>query len=235
VLIAALSVAVLAACTTTVGGSAVRGAALAVPVEQILPTVAEVSAAVGNTLDPGGFPASGGIDLLPNGIRDDSVASPIDCLGPVMPFMRVVYEKDDVRTAAWQEFSRFGAGEAVSSADAGVVGFGSDAEAQRVFVAFTATWRACEGTTVTTHTRDADLYATITEVRVQGPILSATILTGDSRDASRFPTERALGVAQGRIVDVDVAVTGSSPADRVAAGRAVKLAEVMLEKVNRGG
>ncbi len=233
-LIAAVSVPVLAACTTTIGGSAVRGGAPALPVEQILPTVAEVSAAVGNTLDPGSFPARGGIDVLPNGIRDDSVASPIDCLGAVMPFMRVVYEKGDVRTAAWQEFSRFGAGEAVSSADAGVVGFASDAEAQRVFVAFTARWRACEGTTVTTHTRDADLYATITEVRVQGPILSATILTGDSRDASRFPTERALGVAEGRIVDVDVAVTGSSPADRVAAGRAVKLAEVMLEKVSRG-
>ena len=234
-LISAVSVSVLAACTATVGGTAVRGRAFAVPVEQILPTVAEVSDAVGNTLDPDGFPARGGIDVLPNGIRDDSAASPIGCLGAVTPFMRVVYEKGDVRTAAWQGFSRFGAGQTVSSADAGVVGFASDAEAQRMFTAFAARWRACEGATVTTHTRDADLYATVTEVRVQGPILSATILTGDSRDASRFPTEHALGVAEGRIVDVDVAVTGSSPADRVATGRAVRLAEAMLEKVGRGG
>lgn len=233
-LIAAVSVSVLAACTATVGGTAVRGA-FALPVEQILPTVVEVSDAVGSTLDPGGFPVRGGIDVLPNGIRDDSTASPIDCLGAAMPFMRVVYEKGDVREAAWQDFSRFGAGQTVSSVDAGVIGFASDAEAQRMFAAFAARWRACEGTTVTTHARDADLYATITEVRVQGPILSATILTGDSRDGSRFPTEHALGVAEGRIVDVDVAVTGSSPADRLAAGRAVKLAEAMLEKVRLGG
>lgn len=173
--------------------------------------------------------------MLPNGIRDASTASPIDCLGAVTPFMRVVYEKGDVRRAAWREFSRFSAGQTVSSADTGVVEFGSDAEAQQMFSAFVARWRSCEGTTVTTHTRDADLYATVTDVRAEGPILSATIITGDSRDASQFPTERALGVAADCIVDVDVAVTGSSPAKRVDAGRAVNLATLMLEKIRRTG
>ncbi len=182
-------------------------------------------------MDASGSPMRGGIDALPNGIRDESVASPIRCLGSVMPFMRVVYESGDVRAVAWQQFSRFGAGATVSSVDAGVVGFRTDAEAQRMFDAFVTQWRGCQGATVTTHIPVGDLYATVTDVRADGPILSATILTGETGDAARFPTERAVGVAGRYIVDVDAAVTASAPAERVATGRAVRLATAMLDKV----
>lgn len=221
----------LAACTTTVGGAALPRHAASPPVEQILPSAAEVAAAVGNPMDASGSPTRGGIDALPNGIRDESVASPIRCLGSVMPFMRVVYESGDVHAAAWQQFSRFGAGATVSSVDAGVVGFGTDAEAQRMFDAFVTQWRGCQGTTVTTHIPVGDLYATVTDVRADGPILSATILTGETGDAARFPTEHAVGLAGHYIVDVDAAITASAPVERVATGRAVKLATAMLDKV----
>ena len=156
---------VLAACTDTVGGTALPRQSKTLPVEQILPSAAEVAAAVGNPMDPSGSPMLGGLDVLPNGIRDDSAASPIGCLGAVMPFMRVVYEQGDIRAAAWQGFSRFGTGATVSSVDAGVVGFGSNAEAQRMFDVFAAQWRGCQGTTVTTHLPIGELHATVTDVR----------------------------------------------------------------------
>ncbi len=49
--------------------------------------------------------------------------------------------------AALRDFARLGAGLTVSSAEAGVVRFGSDAEAARMFARFATQWRSCEGTT----------------------------------------------------------------------------------------
>ncbi|MCB0941671.1 MAG: sensor domain-containing protein [Mycolicibacterium sp.] len=227
----AAGVLVLTACTATVGGTALPRHSKTLPVEQILPSAAEVAAAVGNPIDPGGPLTRGGVDVLPNGIRDDSAASPIGCLGAVLPFMRVVYEKGDIRAVAWQDFSRFGTGATVSSVDAGVIDFGSNAEAQRMFDAFAAQWRGCQGTTMSTHLPVGDLHATVTDVRTNGPILSATIRNGDTGDADSFPTEHAVGVAGSYIVDVDAAITAGAPAERVATGRAVRLATVMLDKI----
>jgi PknH-like extracellular domain len=229
---------VLAGCTTTVGGSAVRetGTASRGNLAQILPTTDEISTAVGNPLADNGSPAVGGIEVLPNGIRDSTMARPIDCLGPVAPFMRVVYEQADVRGAAWQQFSNYGAHEVVSSADTAVIEFSSDAEAQRVFTSFVAQWKACEGTTVTTYTHNADnteLYGTVTDTLVAGPVLSTTIINGDNQQNAQFPTERALGITADCIVDVDVAVTDGTPAQQAAGRRAVTLAMVMLDKVAR--
>ena len=81
-----VGVVVLAGCTTTVGGGAVRDgrSSAARDLAAILPSSAEVSDIAGNPLsDNGSRPTAGGIDALPNGIRDNSAANPIDCLGPV--------------------------------------------------------------------------------------------------------------------------------------------------------
>ena len=226
----------LAGCTTTVGGGAVRGAgsAAALDLAAILPSSAEVTEIAGNPLsDNGSRPAVGGIDILPNGIRDNKAANPIDCLGAVSPFMRIVYEKGEVRGAAWQAFSNYGGHQTVSSVDAGVVEFGSEAQAQAMFGDFLSRWKACEGTTVTTYLHNADnaeLYEKITDVRVDGAVLSATVINSDNQHDVEFPTERALGVASDCIVDVDAAVTDGT---RKPAGRAVKLATAMLDRVDR--
>ena len=167
---AAVGIAVLAGCTSTVDGTAARHDPVSAvrDLAAILPSSAEAGQAAGNPMSDNGFPAIGGIDLLPNGIRDNNDANPIECLGPVTPFMRVVYEGGDVRRAAWQEFSNFGGGQTVSSADAGVVEFGSDAEAQRMFGAFVTQWKACEGKTVRSvlHSpANIELYQKITDVQ----------------------------------------------------------------------
>ena len=234
-----VGVVVLAGCTTTVDGSATHAArgTASRNLAAILPSSAEVSDAAGNPLsDNGSRPSAGGIDALPNGIRDSNAANPIDCLGVVSPFMRIVYEKGAVRGAAWQQFSNYGGRQTVSSVDAGVVEFSSEAEAQRMFGEFVSRWKSCQGTTVTTYlhnANDAELYQKITDVRVDGAVLSATVINSDNQRDAEFPTERALGVASDCVADVDVAVTGGTEAQQTPAGRAVNLATAMLDRVNR--
>ncbi|WP_328358176.1 sensor domain-containing protein [Mycobacterium sp. NBC_00419] len=203
----------------------------------VLPSTAEVSQIAGNPLDDNGSaPQRGGIDILPNGIRDNDTARPIDCLGPVSPFMRIVYEKGDVVGAAWQAFSNYGAGQAVSSVNAGVVRFRSDAEAQRMFADFVTRWKSCEGTTVTTFLRDADgteLYEKITGVRVNANVLTATIVNSDNQGDAEFPTERAIEVAADCIVDVDVAVTAGGAAQQTPRDRAADIAGLTAGNIVR--
>lgn len=227
---------VLAGCATTVDGTALRDNA-AGPVRElatVLPTPPEVTRAARNPLTYNGPATIGGIDSLPNGIRDDDTVSPIECLGPVSPFMRVVYERGDVRAAAWQEFSNYGDGQPVSSINAGVIEFVSDVEAQRMFSEFASRWKACEGKTVTTRLPNAELYQKVTAVAVDGMVLSATIVNSDNAGDASFPTERAIGLATDCVIDVDVAVTGGTPAQQHPAGRAVDLTATMQEKVTRG-
>lgn len=103
-----------------------------------------------------------------------------------------------------------------------------------MFGEFVIRWKACRGTTVTTYlhnANNAELYQKVTDVRVDGPVLSATVINSDNQQDAEFPTERALGITGDCIVDVDVAVTGGTPAQRKPAGRAVNLATAMLGRV----
>ncbi len=202
----------------------------------MLPTADQVAEAVGNPLDPTRPPAVGAIDLLPNGIRDSSDVAPLDCLGAATPLMRVVYEKGDVREVALQDFARYGEGLTVSSVHAGVVRFGSNAEAARMFAAFAAQWAACDGTTVRIRvTGTSDLKWNVTDVRSDGAVLSGTVLTGESRDQPAFPTEHALGLVDACIVETDVAVTDMLPGRRVATTRSVDLVQQMMDNSRHAG
>ncbi len=229
----------LAGCTSTVDGTAARKDPVSAvrDLAAVLPTAADAGQAAGNPLSDNGLPAIGGIDMLPNGIRDNNDANPIECLGPATPFMRVVYEGGDVRRAGWQEFTNFGGGQTVSSVDAGVIEFASEVEAQRMFDGFVTRWKACEGKTVRSGLRspaNTELYQKITDVKVDGSMLSATVINSTNQGDTAFPTERAIGLAADCVVDVDVAVTGGAQAQRRAAGRAVSLAATMQHAVNQG-
>lgn len=185
---------------------------------------------MGNPIDRSGQALVGPIDLLPNGLRDSKDVSPLDCLGAATPLMRVVYEKGAVSGVALQDYSRLGAGLAVSSVHTGVVRLGSDAEAARMFTAFVAQWRACSGTAVSVHvTPTSSLQWRIADVRESGGILSATVYSAESNDKPAFATEHAVGQADDCIVDVDVAVTAGAPA-----GRAAQLVGLMLQNVSSG-
>lgn len=208
----------------------------AVPLNQVLPTPDQVAEAVGNPLDPIGPGVVGSIVQLPNGIRDSSGVDPLDCLGAATPLMRVVYEKGDVREVALRDFSRYGEGLTVSSVHTGVVRFSSDAEAARMFAAFVTQWRACNGAAVRVHlTATSDLQWTVTDVRSDGTVLVDAVVTGESRNQPAFPTEHALGLVDGCIVEADVAITDMLPGRRIATTRAVDLVRQMIDNVQRAG
>ena len=236
-----MAIVVLSGCSSAVDGSALPQHPAAL--QQVLPTVEQVEFAVGNPLDATGEPVLGSIEMLPNGIRGDDAVDPIECLGVIAPLMRWVYEKGDVRAVAWQDFARFGQGQTVSSVNTGVVRFASDAEASRMFSVFVTRWRSCEGGRVSINTGGtadtgaadtgrADLGLMVTNVAVDGPILSATILSGDGETDAGFPTEHAVGLSADCIVDVDVAVTAPEPTLRVATTLARDLAQAMLDNLN---
>jgi hypothetical protein len=231
-----------AGCGTAVDGGPVRRPTL--DISMGLPTAEQVAQAVGNPLDPAGPGRIGGIELLPNGIRDSEDVTPLDCLGAATPLMRVVYERGyangsehgsehgsanaAVTGVALQDFARYGAGLTVSGAHTGVVRLSSEAEAARLFEAFAAQWRACAGTRVSVHvTPTNSVDWTVTDVREADGILSATILTEDPGGQAPLPTEHALGLADDCIVEVDVAVTDARPERRLATGRAVELVRTM--------
>lgn len=193
---------------------------------EILPTEQDVSVAVGSPLDAAGSPKVGSISVLPNGIRTSDDASPLDCLGAATPLMRVVYESGGVQAAAWQDYSRFGKGLTVSSAEAGVVRMDSAEAAARTFATFVTRWTACDGTTVNMQ----GLELTVTRVRASGQILTAVILSSDGH-GDEFPTEHAVGVARDYIVDVDVAITDPDPTRRQPRTRAADLVRGMLTKI----
>ena len=138
------------------------------------------------------------------------------------------------RRKALGDFARYGEGETVSSAHTGVVRFASDADAARMFATFVTRWQSCDDVTVTVHiTPTSALEWTVTDVRQVAGILSAVVLSGETRDQPAFPTERALGLSGDCIVDVDVAVTDVLPARRVAGTRAVDLVQAMLDNIRR--
>lgn len=226
--------ALLTGCTAAVDGTPSPRPATAL--QQVLPTREQVDRAVGNRLDPTGPPVVGSIDLLPDGIGAGSEVTPADCLGAATPLMRSVYRDAAVTGVGLRDFSRFGEGLTVSSAHTGVVRLASDAEAARLFDGFVARWRSCAGTPVTVQlTPGAALVWTVTDVRVDRGILTATVLSGETGREPAFPTEHALGVAADCIVEADVAVTDVLPSRRVAAGRAAGLVRLMLDNVQSDG
>ncbi|OJZ74474.1 hypothetical protein BRW65_08540 [Mycobacterium paraffinicum] len=221
-------------CVTTVAGTPTRTGPLglaALPLGQVLPDTAEISAAVGNELPPHSPPLVGGIDVLPNGIRDAGGATPIECLGAVAPAMRLVYEKGPVRRVATQGYWNYGSGIQVSSASAAAIELATTSDAQRLFASFVEQWRRCTDTTVTTDTHDqsnTELYSKVTDVRVDGPILSATVIAWDNHHTPPSPDERAVGTTGDVIADVKVAVGPHAQAGT----RAIQVVQAMLRKVS---
>ncbi|OBB69501.1 hypothetical protein A5758_05690 [Mycobacterium sp. 852014-50255_SCH5639931] len=221
-------------CVTTVAGTPTRTGPLggaALPLSQVLPDAAEVSAAVGNELPPHSPPLVGGIDVLPDGIRDAGGAAPIECLGALAPAMRLVYEKGPVRRVATQDYWNYGSGRQASSATAAAIELATTSDAQRLFASFVQQWQRCTDTTVTMYTHDrsnTELYSKVTDVRVDGPILSATVIAWDNHHTPPSPNERAVGTTGDVIADVKVAVGPHAQAGT----RSIQVVQAMLRKVS---
>ena len=150
-----------------------------------------MTSAVGNGLSTFGFqPFIGGPEILPDGFRTDADASPIACIGVTDTTMRVVYEPTPMVEAARQSYFKWDAGVGVSGADAAVVRLGSTADAESAFGDFAKRWQACDGKTVIKQLRganDSELVAEISDVAVEGQIVSATVHTREGPTRRRRP------------------------------------------------
>lgn len=228
----------LAGCAHTLNGAAE-------PVTtalKVLPTESEITDAAGNTLSTFGFqPFIGGVEILPDGYRTEADASPIGCVAVTDTAPRIVYEPTPVAEAARQSYFNWDEGVATSGADAAVVQFSTADVAQKAFASFTQQWQKCEGATVVKHLRgagsggaDSTIDATVSDVVVDGPMLSATVRTRQRPNAPASLYERALGVRNATIVEVSLAITPAGEKQSGPRDEAVRVAKVMLGKVGRG-
>ena len=217
----------LAGCAHTIDGTA--GAAASAL--KILPTEAEITAAVGNTLSTFGFqPFIGGAEILPNGYRSDAEASPIGCAAVTDTAPRIVYESLPVVEAARQSYFNWDDGVDTSGADAAVVRLSTAAAAKDAFGSFTRQWQQCEGTTVVKHVQSTVIDAEITDVTVTRSVLSATVRTHQLPSAPATRYERAIGVRGNTVVEVSLAVTATGEKQPDPRTWAVRVAQLMSDK-----
>ncbi len=220
-------VVLLAGCAHTVEGAA-QPAATAV---KTLPTEDEITSAVGNTLSTFGFqPFIGGEEILPDGYRTDADASPISCAAVTDTAPRIVYEPLSVVEAVRQSYFNWDEGVDTSGADAAVVRLATAEAAHDAFESFARQWQQCSGTTVVKHVGDTVIDADITDVTVQGSVLSATVRTRQRPSAPTSRYERVLGVRGRTIVEVSLAITPAGERRPDPRGGAVRVAQVMLDK-----
>jgi hypothetical protein len=221
---------VTAGCTEDVSGSA-HPAAAAV---HILPTEDEITSAVGNRLSTFDFqPFIGGVEILPDGYRTEAEASPIDCVAVTDTAMRVVYEPTAVMEAARQSYFNWDAGVGVSGADAAVVRLATTAAAEGTFGDFVKRWKQCDGKAVIKHLRganDDDLVAVISDVAVDGQIVSATVNTRQGPYSPTSTYQRALGTRGDAMVEASLGLT-SSGVRQTDPRSAAKTVKAMLDKV----
>jgi hypothetical protein len=217
----------LAGCAQTVPGVATPAASAV----KVLPTEAEISSDLGNTLSTFGFqPFVGGVEILPDGYRSDAEASPIRCAAVTDTAPRIVYEPLPVVEVARQSYFNWDEGVDASGADAAVVRLASPAAAREAFESFARQWQQCSGTTVVKHVGDAVVDAAVADVAVQDAVVSATVRTRQRPGGAESRYERALGVRDGTLVEVSLAVTPAGERQPDPRAWSVRIAETMLDK-----
>lgn len=224
---------VLAACTTTVEGGAVGASdppSTSRPLDQLLPTTAELSTALGIGSD--GFMGQlveGGADTLLQGI-DQSEATPVECVSATYRLQKVVYAASPVQSVASRSWAGGGLDGPSFSAFFGVVKLATADDARTFFATVADKWRRCDGQTMALNQAQHGAHALtrITDVAVGGRMVSAVLLH-DPGAAGSLTVERALGVAADCIVDVEV--TDLRESTTGGAGGAVDVASLMLKKI----
>lgn len=222
-----------AGCTTTVDGIAFDDPAgrpsTVRPLDGILPTAEELSAALG--VAPTGLMGQlveGGADTLLRGVDRDQ-ATPVECVSTTYRLQQAVYGASSVRSVASRSWAAGSVDGPALSGFFGVVQLGSVEDADAFFTAAAQDWQQCDGKTVVLQRGGAGAgeQSLISDVHVDAPVVSAVVLhTGQG---SGTPIQRALGVAGDAIVDVEL--TDVAGARSGGAGGAVGVAEIMLHKL----
>ncbi|HYZ66621.1 MAG TPA: sensor domain-containing protein [Mycobacterium sp.] len=225
--------AVLAACTTTVNGTSARPLearqpSLARALDQVLPTNTELS----TTLKSGpegylGQVVEGGADMLLQGVGP-AQATPVDCVSATYRLQKFVYQTSPVQSVASQSWAGGDVNGPSLSGFFGVVKLATADDADAFFAASADKWRRCDGQTMVLHQPGADGLSRITDVAVDGRIVSAVVMQGAGRPVT---VQRALGVGANCIVDVEVSDVGGGKSGGDGAADAVAVAKLMLAKI----
>lgn len=226
----------MAGCTSAVGGQAVApppapAPAVARALDQVLPTAAELSAALG--IAPTGFMGQlveGGADTLLRGV-DQAHATPVECVSTTYRLQQVVYAASPVREVASRSWAGGGADGPALTGFFGVVQFASPADAQTFFAAAAEKWQQCDGRTMVLAPAGSGAaeQSRITDVLVDPRVLSA-VVRHETGPAGSGPTiQRALGIAADCVVDIEI--TDVADATTGGARGALGVAGVMLGKL----
>jgi hypothetical protein len=217
-------------CANTVTGSA-HPATKAV---KILPTEDEITAAVGNPLSTFGFrPFIGNVEVLPDGYRTESDASPIACVAVTDTASRIVYEAAPVVEVARLSYFNWDSGVDTSGADAAVVRLSTADAARASFASFARKWQHCDSVSVAKRAggrTKAAFGADVREVKEANTVLSATVRTHGGAGVQAAVYERALGVRADTIVEVSLAITPKGERQTLPT-LATRVVQLMLDKV----
>lgn len=203
---------------------------VAVPLGGFLPTVPELSVALGS--GPDGFMGQlveGDAQMLLRSV-DPAAATPAECVSTVYRLQKVVYEVGPVRSVASSSWAGGGFEGPPVSGFFGIVQMASAAEAQKFFATISDSWRRCNGQTVALQPGPgAEEMSRITDVVFEDLLVTATVLHASGAGPATG-VSRALGLAGDCIVDVEII----DPREAVGMSPAADVAAVILDKISAG-
>ncbi len=233
----------LTGCTKVVAGTVEPADGLAPrplsadAIVKVLPTESDLEDVMGEAFRADGTMLTGDVDDMADGLATEADATPHECVGAATSMQRSTYQDADVTAVVNQRWESDESMADVLAAEGGVVALDSTAAANKLFEDFTKQWKECEGQTVTivsTSVRGGYFTDKVTDVRVEGSVLAATVEFGHTLDQETSPTARAIGVRANCLVEVEVAfyrnATGSGSADPESS--AIDVARLMMDKVS---
>ncbi|WP_167857896.1 sensor domain-containing protein [Mycobacterium sp. DL99] len=179
----------------------------------------------------------GSLDTMPNGLANESAASPHECVGATRVAQRSVFQGTGVQHFGSENWWTAASGPVMKVEEAVVV-YASPTEAQAAFTAFTNQWQACEGRTMTVlagQASDGSNYiTTANNVRVTDSVLSAALASDRSSGGWARASAHALGVKGNCLVDVEVGFYGVAPGQDPVSGMnnsGIDVAKAMMARI----
>jgi hypothetical protein len=210
-------------CATTVPGNpraAEQRASAALPdtatIASVLPDGTELSRIIGEQIDEINPLIGDATDL-----RDTMVGSEVtesQCIGVISPLERKTYDGKQVGDVGYAT---------LPEATFGALAMPSAEAARALFDSFVGEWQQCDGKTVVKTSGATDYDNAISEVGLAENTVSSVIVMSALPTGVQVRTQRALGVAENVVIDVETTDTGSP-----SAATATALAELMMAKVS---
>ncbi|WP_134048377.1 sensor domain-containing protein [Mycobacteroides franklinii] len=218
-----LSVALLAGCSESVEGQALRTARTGT--EQALPTSSELSQALGIQMRQDAAVRVGGGDIL----KSSANALPQMCVGVAHSGDRQTYKDAHLSAAVQGSWITSGDGDQTRVLVT-VVEFSSPADAHVWYSNTTSDWQRCQGITVTERTEAFTFADSVNRVEESDGLLSAELLLS-TEEGMLTPTPHSRAVTAALHYGVDVEALGRLEGGNSANVDATAIAHLVAGKV----